>query len=245
MDADSLPSRLSHISTMWSMLDQVRDGQSEAATAACNELMQRYGGPIHRYLIAALRDTHAADDLTQEFALGLVRGAYHNVSPERGRFRSYIKKVLFHLVSRYRRQEKKRGMPLPQDGRALEELASPSHDLALESAFEENWRDELLARTWETLGPAHPRLYAVLRLRAAHPDYSSEQLAELLGKKLGKSIKPETVRQNLHRARTLFAELLLQEVACSLRCPTKQEIEQELSELNLLTYCKLALESRE
>lgn len=210
--------------------------------AACNELMQRYGGPIHRYLQAALHDPHAADDLTQEFALGLVRGAYHNVSPERGRFRAYIKKVLFHLVSRYRQQEQKKGLSLPSDGLELENLPSPPPDQDLETAFEDNWRDELLARAWEALGAAHARLYSVLRCRAAHPDYSSAQLADLVSTKLGKPFTADTIRQNLRRARTLFAELLVQEVASSVRNPTKQEIEQELLELKLLTYCQPALE---
>jgi hypothetical protein len=48
----------------------------------------------------------------------------------------------------------------------------------------------------------------------------------------------------LHRSRDEFAQLLLQEVADTLDDPTRFDTEQELIELELLEYCRPALERR-
>src|SRR5438477_13217082 len=69
VDNPSLDARLSKISTIWTVLRQAHGGPADAAAAAQQVLLQRYGGAIHRYLLAILRDRHAADDLTQEFGL--------------------------------------------------------------------------------------------------------------------------------------------------------------------------------
>ena len=51
-----------------------------------------------------------------------------------------------------------------------------------------------------------------------------------------------TVRKLLHRARKLFADLLVEEVARSLGTPDAEPLEQELMDLDLLEYCRSALE---
>src|SRR5262249_46366256 len=108
--------------------------------------------------------------------------------------------------------------------------------------FCDAWRNDLLARTWEALAQAQPTFHEVLRLRAAHPKMPSPQLAGHLGQALGKPCTADGVRQALRRARGWFAELLLEEVARSLESPSAEEIEQELRELDLLEYCRPALE---
>jgi RNA polymerase sigma-70 factor (ECF subfamily) len=239
MDKESITERLSRISTIWTVLQQAHQGTPDAAAAAQQVLIQRYGGAVRRYLLAALHDSHAADDLTQEFGLRLVRGDFHKVHPQRGRFRDYVKTVLFHLVSHYRKRRQPRMQSLPPDSPELVNLAAPRHDL--DRAFQESWREELMARAWEALAETQPNWYAVLRLRATHPDWQSPQLAAQLTRQLGKPFTAEGFRQSLHRARDRFAELLLDEVGRSLERPTIEQVEQELRELNLLSYCQTAL----
>jgi hypothetical protein len=48
----------------------------------------------------------------------------------------------------------------------------------------------------------------------------------------------------LARSRVKFAELLLDEVATSLERPTHEELAAELRELDLLKYCRSALDRR-
>jgi RNA polymerase sigma-70 factor (ECF subfamily) len=165
----------------------------------------------------------------------LIRGAFHRTDPARGRFRDYVKTVLFHLVARHRKAPPSRTL----DDREIEALAAPE---AEQTAFDEAWRDVLLERTWMALADAHKTWHDVLRFRAAHPALSSAEMARKLGQELGQPLTPNGVRQLLHRAREKFANLLIDEVIHSLKNPTVERLEQELEELGLLTYCGPALE---
>jgi RNA polymerase sigma-70 factor (ECF subfamily) len=239
MESPQLASRLSKISTLWSELRQAHQGPPEAAVVARDRLLQRYGGAIHRYLRAALRDGHGADDLAQEFALSLLRGEFRHADPQRGRFRDYVKGALFHLVSKYRRKEQKQPGPLPPGHVALATLAAAPEDA---NEFDATWRDELLERTWQALAREQPDFHAVLHFRAAHPCMPSAQMAEQLTPQLGRPLTAAGVRQTLHRARTRFVELLVEEVSQSLESPTPEQVEQELGELDLLAFCRPTLD---
>jgi RNA polymerase sigma-70 factor (ECF subfamily) len=234
--------RLSEISTNWVALRQAQEGPAEAARAAQQLLMSRYGGAVRRYLLAVVRDPATADDLTQEFALALVRGQFRHADPDRGRFRDYIKGVLAHSVARYRRGQQKLPHPLAAENPVWGSLASPADDDAHQ--FDEDWRAALLGRAWDALSGSQPTYYAVLRFCVAHPKMSSEEKAEQLGQQLGRKFTAEGARQTLHRARERFGDLLVEEVANTLEPPTLDRIEEELSELDLLKYCKRALERR-
>jgi RNA polymerase sigma factor (sigma-70 family) len=208
-------------------------------TAAQTRLLEHYGEAVHRYLLRALGDPSAADDLTQEFALSLVRGKFHRANPVHGRFRNYVKTVLFHLVSSYRKRQQKVPRVLAQDNPAMADLASPPDSAS--SEFDEHWRETLLARAWRNLAETKPAYHAVLQVRASNPNLSSSEMAEHLTAQLGKRFTAESVRQNLRRARAAFAEFLVEEVAQSLDSPSKEQVEQELADLKLLACCRSVL----
>jgi RNA polymerase sigma-70 factor (ECF subfamily) len=67
-------------------------------------------------------------------------------------------------------------------------------------------------------------------------------MAERLTAQLGRPLTSAGVRQLLHRARERFADALLEEVAQSLARSTDEHIEQELTELGMLDYCRPALD---
>jgi RNA polymerase sigma-70 factor (ECF subfamily) len=237
MDHQSLEERLSRISTLWSLVYQAHHGSTETVGAAQRALLERYSGAVHRYLLGALHDPDAADELFQEFALRFVRGDFKRVDPERGRFRSFVKTALFHLIVDFRRRP--RPPALPADA---PEVADPERD------FVESWRAELLDRTWVALAEVERKTgqphHTVLRLRAEKPLLSSTELAAELGARLGKSLTVDGVRQALHRARERYADLLLNEVLQSLDNPTLDQVEEELTDLGLLAYCRSALDRR-
>ena len=234
--------RLSRISTQWTVLRQAHGDESDAAAKARQELIQRYGGAVYRYLLAAVRDPHAADDLSQEFALRFLRGRFRHADPGRGRFRDYVKTALFHLVGDHRRRAG-RGPSRVSLGDA-EPAVPPAEVHGDDRAFLESWRQELLARAWRRLagaaGQAGQPYYAVLRYRVEHPDVPSARMAEELSGRLGKPLTAANARQLLHRARAKFAELLLDETRHSLGGAAGR-LEDELAELNLLKYCREAL----
>src|SRR5262245_61959201 len=122
------PERLSKISTCWTVLRQAHAGPADEAAAAREELLRRYRGAVRRYLQAVLGDAHAADDLAQEFAVSLLRGEFRGADPQYGRFRTYVKGVLFHLVGAYRRKQQRQPDALAPDNPALAGLAQSSED---------------------------------------------------------------------------------------------------------------------
>jgi RNA polymerase sigma-70 factor (ECF subfamily) len=232
------------MTTLWSLVCQAHQGPEEAMRAARQGLLERYGGAVRRYLLGALRDPDAADELVQEFALQFLRGGFRRADPGLGRFRNYLKTTLFRLVAHYHRRRRRQPLPLREDAAGVAD-PGPANS---EQEFLRSWRDELLARAWRALeqaeAPDGPPYYAVLRFRAEHDGLRSEEMARRLAARLGRPLTAAGFRQALHRARERFADALLDEVLHSLDRPTAEQLEQELSDLRLLDYCRPALRRR-
>lgn len=246
---------LSEIATLWTVVCRAHSGPSqgggaEYALEARRQLFDRYSGAIRRYLTAALRDPDGADELFQEFALQFVRGDFHRASPERGRFRDYVKTSLYRMVVNHFRRLRKKPGHLPTE---FPDRPAEMADLAItlnnaDAEFAQSWKDELLARAWAALERVQHETgqpyYSILRFRAEHAELSSSEMASQLTEQLGRPLNAAGVRQSLHRARDRFADLLLEEVAHSLNSPSIDNIEQELIDLELLEYCRPALNRR-
>jgi RNA polymerase sigma-70 factor (ECF subfamily) len=245
MQTQELEQRLSRIPTQWTLLRQAHAGPQDAAAAARQDLMQRYCGAVYRYLLAAVRDPHAAEDLTQDFALRFVQGRFRLADPGRGRFRDYVKTALFHLVDSHRRRQGRQPRGAAPEGLEVADPAgAPLPDS--DAAFEASWRKELLARAWAGLQALEQATgnawYTTLRFHADNPGLRSHEVAERLTALLGRPITAVNVRQTLHRARDTFAALLVYEVRQSLEGPTRERLEQELIDLGLYEYCRPAVD---
>ncbi len=241
--------RLSRLKTFWTKVFRAHQAEGEEAHHARRQLLLRYHGAVYRYLLGTLRDPSAAEDLTQDFAVRFLRGDFKGADPGKGRFRDYLRTAVRHLAHNHWEQQNRardRGpQPLPEK---LEVAAAEEGPGESDPAFVQAWREELLARTWEALAQAQEETgtvwHTLLRLKTEQPELRSAELAALLAPKLGKVLSEEAVRQQLKRARDHFAELLIEEVACSLPQPSPEALEQELLELGLLDYCKSALQRR-
>lgn len=238
--------RLSRIDTLWSVVRRAHGDNSESCKSAQQELLDRYGFAIRRYLQAALRDETAVDEVFQEFGLAFVRGDYQSASPDRGKFRSFLKTIMFRLVADYRKSLYRRETP----GAEFDEQAEAAHsDVAeLDEDFASVWRESLLGRAWARLESAEQDsgrpFYTVLRFRVDHPQLGSSELADELTRKLEKPISAANARVLIHRAREKFTNLLIDEIMPSLKEPTLDCLEEELIELELIGYCREALEKR-
>jgi RNA polymerase sigma factor (sigma-70 family) len=233
--------RLSQLSTAWTVLFLAHDGPAESVRAARRDLVARYSRPVYRYLTAALRDPDAADEVYQEFALRLVRGDFKRAQPDRGRFRDFLKTVLYHLVVDYRRRTARPPDPLPADGPACEESVSAASD----EEFLASWRAQLVARAWEGLAGFERQtgqpLYRVLRLRADEPNLTGAELAARLSATLGRPVDAAWVHKRVHFARDKFAELLVGEVRQTLDRHDPAALADELIAIGLYEYCRTAL----
>lgn len=245
MDDDDL--HISRIPTAWTM---VRDAHRDhtAVQVAQTQLLERYGGAVRRYALSALRSEEAADEVFQEFALKFIRGDLGGANPEKGRFRAFVKTIVYRLIVDYQRRTKKRTL----EGQMHSNIAEPEVDDPSASGddrlFQTSWRDELLARCWERLAEDEQKsgkpYHSVLRYRVEHPELRSPELAAGLSAQLGKEINAGAVRVLVHRARELFGELLLDDVTESLASGSLDDAEQELIDLELHEYCRPALEKR-
>jgi RNA polymerase sigma factor (sigma-70 family) len=233
---------LSSIQTFWTVVGKAH-GESAEAAAAAQQLLQRYTNAVHRYLLGALRNVDAADELSQEFALRFMRGDLHRADPEHGRFRDFVKGVLFHLIGDYYRRQKRNMAGLPEGSFVDANAANPAEN---DQQFVESWRDELLARAWNALQELQDEtgqlFYAVMRYRADHPEQRSAEMSVQLSIQLGKPVNAPWVRQMVRRAREKFAGLLLEETLQTLREPTVEQLEEELIAVGLYEYCRPALD---
>jgi RNA polymerase sigma-70 factor (ECF subfamily) len=229
--------RLSQISTQWTKMLQAHGSEMDGAAAARHRLLLRYGGAVHRYLLGAVRDPDAAAELAQEFALRFVRGDFARADPQRGRFRDYLKRSLSNLVNDFHRGRRQQPNALPADHPA----PAASDD---DREFLDDWRDDLIARTWQALLVANVSYFDVLRLRIRNPDLSSEELAVRVSEATGKDVNAPWVRKNVQRAQGKFADLLLDLVSASLERYTPDALVEELRDLDLLKYCREALARR-
>ncbi len=234
--------RLADLSTQWNLVFEARSGTPEEVSLAMSRLMCRYAGAVHRYLLKALKNPEAAEELDHEFAVRFLRGDFKYGDPSRGRFRDYVKRAVQNLMKDYYRRRRRDGAATLEPG--LHEPAVLDEGPAqFDRQFLMSWRNDLMDRTWGALHDLERATgqpyHTILRLRVDEPGLTSREWAARLSERLGRPVTPGAFRQALQRARREFALRLLAEVRASLlEDPTPQALEEELADLELLEYCR-------
>lgn len=212
------------ITTQWSAL---RDS---------NRFLIRYAKAVRSYLQAFLGNAQDGDDVAHDFFVRVVERGFSNANPERGRFRDYLKIAVRNAaLSHLRRRQR--------DPRSLEpsELPIADPESAANGEWLREWQACVLERAWRAL-ERHQRAspgnlcYTVLRVYVDHADENSRVLAHRVAALVGRSLHADTFRKQLSRARRVFAQLIVAEVAQTLRHPTSSDIFQELVEIGLHDY---------
>lgn len=244
----SFVDRLSRITTIWTMVLKSNRGAEGTDHDALEALIHRYHGAVYRYLLGATRNEDVADELFQEFALRFARGGFRNADPGKGRFRDFLRTVLINLIHDHQRARLRRMAEMNEN--SPEPAAETLDELNLDDSFVANWRDELLDRAWKQLADLEERdgqpHHTVLQFRAANPGLSSSDMAAQLTAQL-QPTTPFTdvgIRKLLQRARENFADFLLDEISVSVESTDPARLEEELIDLELLAYCRSALERR-
>lgn len=227
--ADSGPDfRLDQISTRWNV---VRDPA---------QFLLRYGPAVRRYLSALLKNPDDVDEVLQDFlARGIERG-FIRTEALRGRFRDYLKSAVRNAALSYLRRQK----PVVQGEQILENLAAPADaEPGADRQWEAEWKQCVLGRAWQGLESHEHRSpgnlhHTVLRLTVEHPEEDSKELAARASALSGRPLRPDAFRKQISRARRLFAELLITEVAQTLEDPTPEQVEEELVEVGLMEFVR-------
>jgi RNA polymerase sigma factor (sigma-70 family) len=99
-------------STHWSVVLAAKEGSSQTASEALEELCRTYWPPLYAFIRREGHDEAEAKDLTQEFFLRLIdREFLQHLRHQRGKFRSFLLTFLKHFLmeQRGKAQTQKRG----------------------------------------------------------------------------------------------------------------------------------------
>ncbi|MBI4324111.1 MAG: sigma-70 family RNA polymerase sigma factor [Chloroflexi bacterium] len=223
--------------TRWSVVLEARHSPDDASTAL-ETLCRTYWYPLYAFVRRAGHDPHSAQDLTQEFfARFLAKNYLSDVSPEKGKFRSFLLAALKHFLADEwdKAQTAKRGggQPLLSLDDATAEARyrlEPSHDLTPDKIFDRRWALTLLEQV-------------LTRLEAEFVDDGKKEMFEelqvfLLGKQSAAPYAQAASRLGMtegavkvaaHRLRRRYRELLRLEIAHTVE--SAGEIEGELRDL--------------
>ena len=164
------------LTTEWSVVLQAGQDKCPGAAQALEALCRAYWPPLYAYARRDGLTPQDAQDATQEFIGSLLRrNDLASVSPEKGRFRSFLLGALKNfLVSRWRTERAlKRGGQsefVVLDSGEAEKLCQPEliDQLSPEKAFDRRWALTVMACALDRLraehqSPEQARLFAALQ----------------------------------------------------------------------------------
>lgn len=233
---DALPHGFA--TTHWSVVLSAHASDTPTASAALNQLCRDYWYPLYAYIRRQGVRAEDAEDLTQEFLADLLRReSLQTVSPEKGRFRSFLLVALkrFLINAHHRSHAAKRGAGaahVPFDTELAESRyqTEPGGDASAESLFERRWALLLVERVVQRL-----KAEATARGKAVEFETLKSFLtAEATGTRYADAgatigLTESTTRVAVHRLRRRFRELFREEIAHTVDRP--EDIDDEIRHL--------------
>jgi len=224
--------------THWSEVLAAKQGETTEAAAALEKLCRTYWYPLYAFLRREGHSPHDAQDLTQEFFARLLEGKFlGNVSPQKGKFRSFLLAALKNFLcdewDKARAQKRGGGkMFISLDDHNAEELylLEPDAGVPAEELFERRWALTLLARALAGLREefaAAGRMNEFDQLKGFLSTPTADGEYDAVAVNLGLSV--DTVGVKVHRLRQRYGELIRTEIAQTVSSPA--EIENELQHL--------------
>jgi len=228
------PRRDAFVTTHWSVVLTAGRSDTTRAQDALAKLCQNYWHPLYAYVRRRGYSPEDAQDLTQEFFARLLEhDAIAGVSPEKGRFRSFLLASMNHFLSdewdKARAEKRGAGKIVSLDTEHAETWLRQQaiEKLTPEKAFELRWAITLLEEVYRRLEAEHRRqgkheIFDTLRATLAGPGNSAPyaELAARLGLNEG------AVKVAVHRLRQRYRTLLRETIAETVG--SEAEIEEEL-----------------
>jgi RNA polymerase sigma-70 factor (ECF subfamily) len=223
--------------THWSLVLAAGVG-SPSGQSALDTLCRRYWYPLYAYARRRGLGPEEAEDLTQDFFARLLGAdGFAGVSPEKGRFRTFLLTSCQHFLAneRDRAGRQKRG-----GGRSLVALDAlepearyqiePATSAPPEVLFDRQWARTLVAGVMELLQADSARegnaeRFTVLKVFLASEP--AEDSYATLADRLGLSVP--AVKSAIHRLRRRYGELLRREIADTVASPA--EVDGEIRHL--------------
>jgi RNA polymerase sigma-70 factor (ECF subfamily) len=223
--------------TRWSLVRAAGGGAAPGSREALEELCRTYWYPLYAYARRAGHGAEDAQDLVQGFFARFLARNYLAGLDESARFRSY----LLGALRNHRANEGERARALKRGGgeaplsidlcdaeqRYAREPADPATP---ERLYARKWALTVLERVLERLRLEQEELGRAALFERLRPFLVASETGESLAgvaRELG--LGDSAARVAVHRLRTRYRELLLQEVAHTVDRP--QDVEDELREL--------------
>jgi RNA polymerase sigma-70 factor (ECF subfamily) len=229
--------------TTWSLLEAAADRQSPEFLAAMNRFAAGYWKPVFYYLRARGYAFQDAEDLTQAFFVRfLERDWLVSVDPARGRFRSFLLKVLSRFAADQGSKRAPRQAGFEQQLVAVSALVGdgersfePPDTETPDEIFMRHWARAVIAnvnrrlKVWcEANGrPDWYRVFAAFNLAAGNQDRATQQG---LARKL--NLTRDQIRYALEQTKQQFVELLRSELAE--QNDSSADLDEEIRELERL-----------
>ncbi|QDT02511.1 hypothetical protein K227x_08880 [Rubripirellula lacrimiformis] len=209
-----------------SSINLVRSSHPWTQADSAAGFVLRYLSPMRRQLTAILGTSELADE-----ALKLLLGHLVSVGfgeHKRGRLRDF-------LLRGIRSAAKSSVAELPEAARPKLKL----DEVTLESKqWLSYWREGLLERAWRSLerqehsDPQMP-VYTILHGATKSSPSSPSMLAVQIASETGLKIDESQIQKILVESRTLFAQLIADEVAETLEDPSGEDVKREIAQLGL------------
>ena len=221
--------------THWSIIAKAGGNDPVRAQAALEALCRNYWQPVYSFVRRQGYNPHDSEDLTQDFFARLLTKNYlGTVSPEKGRFRSFLLACVKHfLANEYDKgRAQKRGgglMPIPFDTQLAESLCTTSDESA-ETIFQRHWALAVLNQSLARLRPEYElsgntQLFESLKSALSGEDGPPAYAT------IARSLHMSTtaVKVAVHRLRKRYRSALRDEIAKTVADPG--EIDQEIQSL--------------
>jgi RNA polymerase sigma-70 factor (ECF subfamily) len=215
-----------------------KQGDPSAAAAALEKLCRTYWYPLYAFLRRGGRNPHDAQDLTQAFFARLLQREFlGKISPQKGKFRSFLLAALKNFVCDEwdKVQAVKRGggqAIISLDDLKAEDLyrREPDASAPAEQIFEQRWALTLLEQALGRLRhefAAAGKLDEFDQLKVFLSTPTTGGAYDPVALQLGVAV--ETVGVKVYRLRQRYGELIRAEIAQTVAHPS--EIEEELQHL--------------
>ncbi|MCC7377716.1 MAG: sigma-70 family RNA polymerase sigma factor [Verrucomicrobiales bacterium] len=221
--------------THWSVVLSAKDPHTPGGAEALDRLCRSYWLPLYTFVRQTGAGPEDAQDLTQGFFADLLRReSLQTVSPDKGRFRSFLLVALKRFIANQHehRHAQKRGGASVQiswdtDLAERQYQAGATADLPAERAFERRWALTVLDRVlaglrseWTEAGKSveFDHLKGFLTHNGEAPNYAAAAA--------GLGVAEGAVRVAVHRLRRRFRELFRLEIGHTVARP--EDIDDEI-----------------
>ena len=209
-----------------SSVNLVRSSHSWTEADSAAGFVLRYLAPMRRQLASILGSNSEADESLKILLAHLVSAGFGD--HKRGKLRDF-------LIRGVRSCAKARLADMPESERPSTNLDSVTLQSQEWLGF---WRDCLLERAWRALERyehANPEVpvYSVLFVINSNPNINTTELAQQASQESGLTVDEELVNRALPLARSMFAQMIADEVVETLENPTKDHVKDEIKLLGL------------